>query len=203
MGRALFEAKIAGGDRRIHRQKIQLALPVPAGITPDRAVLHLLKSVPWRTKVEVEPVAAAQRKIVAAPSAVRSCVPLYFSAQFWLYRNLQNVHSALKLLPQLVGIPTNSGAATKSAVHDSSSHQSDTPYTPPWSASTEGHFFAYPTGSETARVLVGTSRAPPAPFLPLSRQRNYTRLLPFAPVFPEDISTAFSAPSAEANTNLI
>ncbi len=104
-----------------------------------------------------------------------------FLPKFWLYRNLQNVHSALKLLPQLVGILriTEQRSRNRCSVHDSSSHQSDTPYTPPWSASTEGHFlptrpvakshtfagshpvflskhggafFAYPTGSGIAHV---------------------------------------------------
>ena len=96
-----------------------------------------------------------------------------FSTLYIRVLNLQNVHSALKLLPQLVGILriTERRSRNRCSVHDSSSHQSDTPYTPPWSASTEGHFFTYPTGGRNGYAY------------------------PHAPGFPQQISlTAFCLP---------
>ena len=95
------------------------------------------------------PPRSAPSKFNRSFSRCAARIGFLFLPKFCLLCNLQNVHSALKLLPQLVGILriTEQRSRNRCSVHDSSSHQSDTPYTPPWSASTEGHFFVYPTSS--------------------------------------------------------
>lgn len=118
------------------------------------------------------PPRSAPSKFNRSFSRCAARIGFLFLPKFCLLCNLQNVHSALKLLPQLVGILriTEQRSRNRCSVHDSSSHQSDTPYTPPWSASTEGHFFVYPTSSRNGYAHLFAPGFPqqslPAPFLP-------------------------------------
>ena len=120
----------------------------------------------------------------------------FFLSKLFPLCNLQNVHSALKLLPQLTGILriTEQRSRNRGSVHDSSSHQSDTPYTPPWSASTEGHFFTYLTGGRNGYAypyaLGFPQQAPPAPFFidPTGGRNGYA--YPYAPGFPQQAPPA-------------
>ena len=153
------------------------------------------------------PPRSAPSKFNRSFSRCAARIGFLFLPKFCLLCNLQNVHSALKLLPQLVGILriTEQRSRNRCSVHDSSSHQSDTPYTPPWSASTEGHFFIYPTSSRNGYAHLFAPGFPqqslPAPFFvyPTSSRNGYAHL--FAPGFPQQLPPApfFVYPTGNRN----
>ena len=150
------------------------------------------------------PPRSAPSKFNRSFSRCAARIGFLFLPKFCLLCNLQNVHSALKLLPQLVGILriTEQRSRNRCSVHDSSSHQSDTPYTPPWSASTEGHFFVYPTSSRNGYAHLFAPGFPqqslPAPFFVYpTRNRNEHAHL-FALGFPQQLPPAPFLPTRPA-----
>ena len=150
------------------------------------------------------PPRSAPSKFNRSFSRCAARIGFLFLPKFCLLCNLQNVHSALKLLPQLVGILriTEQRSRNRCSVHDSSSHQSDTPYTPPWSASTEGHFFVYPTSSRNGYAHLFAPGFPqqslPAPFFvyPTGNRNEHAHL--FAPGFPQQSLPAPFLPTRPA-----
>lgn len=150
------------------------------------------------------PPRSAPSKFNRSFSRCAARIGFLFLPKFCLLCNLQNVHSALKLLPQLVGILriTEQRSRNRCSVHDSSSHQSDTPYTPPWSASTEGHFFIYPTSSRNGYAHLFApgfpQQLPPAPFFvyPTGNRNEHAHL--FALGFPQQLPPAPFLPTRPA-----
>ncbi len=150
------------------------------------------------------PPRSAPSKFNRSFSRCAARIGFLFLPKFCLLCNLQNVHSALKLLPQLVGILriTEQRSRNRCSVHDSSSHQSDTPYTPPWSASTEGHFFVYPTSSRNGYAHLFAPGFPqqslPAPFFvyPTGNRNEHAHL--FALGFPQQLPPAPFLPTRPA-----
>ena len=150
------------------------------------------------------PPRSAPSKFNRSFSRCAARIGFLFLPKFCLLCNLQNVHSALKLLPQLVGILriTEQRSRNRCSVHDSSSHQSDTPYTPPWSASTEGHFFIYPTSSRNGYAHLFAPGFPqqslPAPFFvyPTGNRNEHAHL--FALGFPQQLPPAPFLPTRPA-----
>lgn len=150
------------------------------------------------------PPRSAPSKFNRSFSRCAARIGFLFLPKFCLLCNLQNVHSALKLLPQLVGILriTEQRSRNRCSVHDSSSHQSDTPYTPPWSASTEGHFFIYPTSIRNGYAHFFAPGFPqqslPAPFFvyPTGNRNEHAHL--FALGFPQQLPPAPFLPTRPA-----
>ena len=155
------------------------------------------------------PPRSAPSKFNRSFSRCAARIGFLFLPKFCLLCNLQNVHSALKLLPQLVGILriTEQRSRNRCSVHDSSSHQSDTPYTPPWSASTEGHFLSTRPviGTDTLTlahpVFLSDGRQHPFFVYPTGGRNGYIHL--FAPGFPQQWPSApflSTRPVAETDT---